>query len=85
METVKLFRLHPLPFSREAGNHSVGIHMKHSIGHKQCMKCGAVFQTDLRGGAKWCFPCKHIVYREYQREYKRRSSKSQQERNYAFS
>jgi len=48
------------------------------------MKCGTVFQTDLRGGAKWCFACKNVVYREYQREYKRRS-RVQKEPNYAVS
>lgn len=46
--------------------------MKHSIGHKECKKCGKIFQTDLRGNAKWCFPCKVIVNREYQRQYRRR-------------
>ncbi len=59
--------------------------MKHSMGHKQCMKCGTVFQTDLRGGAKWCFACKNIVYREYQREYKRQAKKAQREQSYAVS
>ncbi len=57
--------------------------MKHSIGHKLCMKCGAVFQTDLRGGAKWCFSCKNVVYREYQQTYKRRG-RLQKEQNYAL-
>lgn len=57
--------------------------MKHSLGHKQCLKCGTVFLTDLRGGAKWCFACKTLVYREYQREYKRRA-KVQKEQEYAF-
>lgn len=47
--------------------------MRHSIGHKTCMKCGNPFQTDLRGGAKWCFPCKSVINREYQLEYKRRA------------
>jgi hypothetical protein len=45
--------------------------MKHSIGNKQCEKCGSIFQTDLRGGAKWCFPCKAVVKREYQLRYRR--------------
>ena len=56
--------------------------MRPSIGTKQCMKCGTVFQTDLRGGAKWCFPCKTLVYREYQRQYKRRA-KERKEHSYA--
>ena len=53
--------------------------MKHSIGHKQCLKCGTVFQTDLRGGAKWCFPCKAVI----KREYERRSRRQPRERHYA--
>ncbi len=56
--------------------------MKHSMGVKTCQKCGTLFQTDLRGGAKWCFPCKSVVYREYQREYKRRA-KERRELQYA--
>jgi hypothetical protein len=58
--------------------------MKHSIGYKQCHKCGTIFETDLRGGAKWCFSCKTVVYQEYQREYKRRA-KILREREYAAS
>lgn len=43
------------------------------------MKCGTVFQTDLRGGAKWCFPCKAAIYREYQKNYKRRAKSIKEE------
>ncbi len=47
--------------------------MCHSIGHKECKKCGTTFQTDLRGGAKWCFACKSLINREYQRFSRRRN------------
>lgn len=55
--------------------------MKHSIGKKTCLKCGSLFQTDLRGGAKWCFPCKSLVNREYQRKYKRRTKEQRELRH----
>lgn len=43
------------------------------MGIKQCVECGSFFQTDLRGGAKRCFPCKAVVNKEYRRDYKRRN------------
>lgn len=46
------------------------------------MKCGTTFHTDLRGGAKWCFPCKTIMNRQYRREYYRRRGKSDKVRVY---
>ncbi len=41
--------------------------MRQSMGIKECKKCGSAFLTDLRGGAKWCFPCKAVIKAEHKR------------------
>lgn len=74
-----------LPYNLKQYNMLRGhFQVKHSIGYKQCGKCGNIIETDLRGGAKWCFACKAIVRREYQRDYKRGTT-VRKEQTYAAS
>ncbi|MFN3395884.1 MAG: hypothetical protein ACK4Z9_03705 [Thermodesulfovibrionales bacterium] len=44
---------------------------KKSLGIRECIRCGALFLTDLRGCPKWCFNCKKVVKTEYQKRYKK--------------
>ncbi len=50
--------------------------MRQSMGIKICKKCGNAFLTDLRGGAKWCFPCKAVVKTEH-RQLSRKQAKEE--------
>lgn len=57
--------------------------IRKSIGIKKCENCGSFYRTDLRGGSKWCFPCKAVLYREYRKRYQRIASRVKPEREYA--